>query len=389
VDNTNFLEILEIYILKKFTIDEIISLNDFYFKTEDIFQALDYEKEEFLYNLFIIFSKYGNVKICSEIMMSLRKSPNNLEKCHSHLLRISNRQFSNEVLNDANIGLSLIEKIDNSKIVLSTIKQLDFTTLKYRNQDFDVETLDIIGLYDFYDKIKKTRSDLKNLTYSKNYSLHNIVKFFDFYDKNQVENKQVNSIEVCAKELIQNNILDFIDNFNGNSASFALKKIVNSSKKSSVTNEGLLKFLSDLDIKVNPQVFVKNPLYKYKVYKGILRLGKIKVEEILRLEGVASDKLNIDDENIWEILFVSGMIFKNCLNSHFEHIIQLIKTTTFQTPITNIINSTINKILKKTATFTFSQFLFLNSCFSENKLEFTQELLNLFSSEALEFIFSK
>jgi len=389
VDNTNFLEILEIYILKKFTIDEVISLNDFFFKSEDIFQALEYKKEEFLYNLFLIFSKYGNVKICSEIMMSLKKSGNFLEKCHSHLLRISNRQFSKEVLNDANIGLSLIEKIDNSKIILGNINQLDFTTVKYRNQDFDVETLDIIGLYDFYEKIKKTRSDLKNLTYSKNYSLNNIVKFFEFYDKNQVENNQINPTEVFGQEIIQKNLLDFVDNFNGNSASFAIKKAVNTSKKSSVTNEGLLKFLSDLDIKVNPQIFVKNPFYKYKVYKGLLCFGKIKVREIMKLEGISSETLKIDDENIVEILFVLCMIFKNVSSNQFDDLIQLIKTTPLHTPLPNIINSTITRILKKTSTFTFSQFLFINSCFSENKLQFTKEFLDLYTTEELEFLFSK
>ncbi len=389
MDNTNFLEILEIYILKKFTIDEVISLNDFFFKSEDIFQALEYKKEEFLYNLFLIFSKYGNVKICSEIMISLKKSGNFLEKCHSHLLRISNRQFSKEVLNDSNIGLSLIEKIDNSKIILGNINQLDFTTVKYRNQDFDVETLDIIGLYDFYEKIKKTRSDLKNLTYSKNYSLNNIVKFFEFYDKNQVENNQINPTEVFGQEIIQKNLLDFVDNFNGNSASFAIKKAVNTSKKSSVTNEGLLKFLSDLDIKVNPQIFVKNPFYKYKVYKGLLCFGKIKVREIMKLEGISSETLKIDDENIVEILFVLCMIFKNVSSNQFDDLIQLIKTTPLHTPLPNIINSTITRILKKTSTFTFSQFLFINSCFSENKLQFTKEFLDLYTTEELEFLFSK
>ncbi len=321
--------------------------------------------------------------------MSLKKSANLLEKCHSHLLRITNRQFSNEVLNDSNIGLSLIEKIDNSKIVLGTINQLDFTTVKYRNQDFDVETLDIIGLYDFYEKIKKNRSDLKNLTYSKNYSLNNIVKFFEFYDKNQVENNQINSTELSCKETIQKNLLDFVDNFNGNSASFVMKKVVKTSKKSSVTNEGLLKFLSDLDIKVNPQIFVKNPFYKYKVYKGLLGLGKIKVEEILKFEGIFSEKLKIEEDNIVEILFVLSMIFKKVFKNQFDDLIQLIKTTSLHTPITNIINSTITIILKKTATFTFSQFLFMNSCFFEHKLQFTKDLLDLYPSDQLEYLFSK
>ena len=47
---TLFNEIIEIYILKKFTIDEIISINDFLTKCNDLFEALSYNNEEFLFN---------------------------------------------------------------------------------------------------------------------------------------------------------------------------------------------------------------------------------------------------------------------------------------------------------------------------------------------------
>ena len=294
VDNTNFLEIIEIYILKKFTIDEIISINDFLTKCNDLFEALSYNNEEFLFNLFLVFSKYGNVKICSEIIMKLRNSVIFLEKCHSHIMKVSNKNFANELLSNTSISLSLIEKLDNTKMIINNINLIDFTNFKYKSQDFEIENLDVIALYDFHEKVKKTKEDLKSVIYQKCFSLPNIVKYFEFFDKNNVtNNKCEDPIMIDSKEIIRKGLFDFVHNFNENSASFTSKLLSSRTNKSSSVNEGLNKFLSEAKIKIDFQVLMKNPLYKYKIYKNLLTSNRIDVSMILNLEGINLENIRI------------------------------------------------------------------------------------------------
>ena len=390
VDNTNFLEIIEIYILKKFTIDEIISINDFLTKCNDLFEALSYNNEEFLFNLFLVFSKYGNVKICSEIIMKLRNSVIFLEKCHSHIMKVSNKNFANELLSNTSISLSLIEKLDNTKMIINNINLIDFTNFKYKSQDFEIENLDVIALYDFHEKVKKTKEDLKSVIYQKCFSLPNIVKYFEFFDKNNVtNNKCEDPIMIDSKEIIRKGLFDFVHNFNENSASFTSKLLSSRTNKSSSVNEGLNKFLSEAKIKIDFQVLMKNPLYKYKIYKNLLTSNRIDVSMILNLEGINLENIIVDDEKFVDVLILFSLIFTVKSLDKFEKLIIILKDKLkiIQNP-NSIIDILIGNLLKKTQSFTFQHYSLINLLFP-TYLKYTDELLKLNSCSDLDFLFSK
>ncbi len=63
----NINDILEIFILKKFNIDNITDLDEFVERTEDIFNVLDISKTDYLYMLFLFFFKYQKEKIFIEL----------------------------------------------------------------------------------------------------------------------------------------------------------------------------------------------------------------------------------------------------------------------------------------------------------------------------------
>jgi hypothetical protein len=170
--NTN--DILEIFILKKFNIDNITNLDDFIERTEDIFNAFDILKIDYLYSLFLFFFKYQKEKIYLELLINFGE--NNYKYFETCLAKMKkNRNFNLRIFLNENIQLKLkvLEKTDNYEYLDDAIGATDITLSQ--KIKFNKDNEDVFCLYDM---------KIDNRTYTEEFVGNNVKsKILSFISK--------------------------------------------------------------------------------------------------------------------------------------------------------------------------------------------------------------
>jgi hypothetical protein len=156
----NFIDILEIFILKKFNIDQIIDLNDFLHKTEDIFEALGVERNEYLSLLFQFFFKYQKERLYTEILEYFVENDFKLfEEC------ISKKNFDKKAyfVKYPKLKLRLLESTNRYEYLEEIIKSESSDIFKTTTVKFNTENEDLVCLLDLGDKIQNYPKDFEKI----------------------------------------------------------------------------------------------------------------------------------------------------------------------------------------------------------------------------------
>lgn len=281
--NLNLNTILEIFLVSKFNIDQIEDIETLICRTNDIYQALAFEKIEYLYNLFLIFFKYQKDKLYLEILNIFVKSKSKLgfsyfEKCLSQIKK-SKIDVTN-ILNEKNLRLKVLEYTENFNIFNDGefIEKINFNKDKI-SVKFNLENEDIFTMINIDEKTNcskiyiETKSDQKRST-------------------------------ITAREFL----LKYVEKLNSHFSEENINIPQLNNKKLKYSINPKLKILLEkikFDYKGKEFKFNTNIDFKCAVYKNLIRLGEINsIEEIIELENFSkiSSSNKISDDDLIKIL---------------------------------------------------------------------------------------
>jgi hypothetical protein len=278
--NLNLNTILEIFLVSKFNIDQVEDLETLINRTNDIYEALAFDKIEYLYNLFLIFFKYKKDKLYQEILNIFVKSNSQLgfsyfEKCMSQIKK--SKMDVKNILNENNLRLKILENTENFNIFneCEFMENINFKKDKI-SVKFNLENEDLFTLINIDEKTKyckiysQSQGELEKTTIS---AKDNFLKYVEKLNS-QISQETKDSPQIRKKNL---------------------KYSINPKLKALLDN---IKF----DYKGKEFKFNTKIDFKCAVYKILIRLGEINsIEEILDLENFSkissSNKFSDDDLN--------------------------------------------------------------------------------------------
>lgn len=319
-ENLNVNAIIEIFIVKKFNLDMIKDINDFYSKTTDIREALGLSWDEYLIELSSIFLKYKMHDMYANILnVFFDKNYITFEKC---LLNMKKEK-----------SLDLMNFIFEKKFELKIIENSQNITLINQINDY-LSNKNKIGKNIIDEKLSKNeyiedkKSKLRLDTLSPDSELDKS-EFFLYLEYSNTKNK------IIKKNLLENNFnfkKDFIpekeyfriydnekefkDNFKQFmdvlSINFDLEKFYHSRHlKSQVDTHShsyslhpkLIELLDKINFNFRGQEFKLNTniSLKAKLYKKILSKNFSAVENILQWENFTFDLKNVKNLKFLEI----------------------------------------------------------------------------------------
>ncbi len=310
-ENLNVNAIIEIFIVKKFNIDLINDINDFYSKTTDIREAIGLNWDDFLIELSYIFYKYKMNNMYANILMVFyEKNYNTFEKCLLNMKKdktfdlikfIFEKKFElkilessqnvilinqiNEYLSNKNkIGLSVFnEKNINNKTKIYSISNIN----KSKCGDFDKSEF---FLYLDYNKNKDENNKNNYQKLKNNYCFK---KGFNpeeeylilFKDRNNIKD----NFHIFLNYLNEN--LD-IEKFNN---SRHLKGEIEDRNNTYSFHPKLIELLNNINYNFRGKEFKLNTNInmKSKLYTMILSRNYCAVENILQWENFSFDLKNL------------------------------------------------------------------------------------------------
>lgn len=328
-ENLNVNTIIEVFIVKKFNIDLINEINDFYSKTTDIREALGLSWDEYLIELSAIFLKYKMHNMYANILnVFLEKNYSLFEKCLLNLKKDKNfdlikfifeQKFELKIFENSQ-NMSLINNINEnmnakSKMSLNLIEEdllLSESAENKIKKGFDSNGNNkikmISGDFDkseFFSFFKYTGNNEINSNNKKedeesgedSYSV--IKEHFNFKKDFSPEREYLQKFKQ-DKEFNQN-FLQLLDSLNSNfdlenfNNSRHLKGEVENTNNSYSLHPKLIELLDNINYKYRGQEFKLNTniSMKAKLYRKILSRNFCAVENILQWENFSFDLRNL------------------------------------------------------------------------------------------------
>jgi hypothetical protein len=152
----NLIDILEIFILKKFNIDQIIDVNDFMGKTDDIFEAFGVDKNEYLSLLFQFFFKYQKECLYTEILEYFAENNYKaFEECIARCKKNTNFNLKIFFVKNPKLKLKLLECTERYEYLEEIIEGDGKDVFKPGDKvKFNAVNEDIVCLFDLAEKIQ-------------------------------------------------------------------------------------------------------------------------------------------------------------------------------------------------------------------------------------------
>lgn len=315
-ENLNVNTIIEVFIVKKFNLDLINDINDFYSKTTDIREALGLSWDEYLIELAGIFFKYKMNNMYANILnVFLEKNYNTFEKCLLHLKKDKNFDLIKFVF-EKKFELKIIENSQNLSLINQIIENLNI------KKKLNISNLDDLLLSDSVEnqsnknythinnKAKIQSSDFDKseffafLDYSKDKKKESfaelvIKEHYNFKKDSCIESEYLAKFK--EENNIKDNFIQLLDLLNNN---FDLEKFNNSRNlKGQVENTNnsyslhpkLIELLDKINYNYRGKEFKlnTNTTMKGKLYKKILLKNFCAVENILQWENFSFDLKNL------------------------------------------------------------------------------------------------
>jgi hypothetical protein len=195
----SLLEILEIFILKKFNIDQIINLEDFINKTDDIFENFDIEKNDYIFLLFQFFMKYKKEKLTTEIIEYFVENDYKLfEDCIDKMKKASGLSLKSYFNDHPKLKLKLLESTDRYQYLEEIIDINNNEVFGKNNKaKFNTENEDFICLLDLREKIPEAKA-LENI--------QNADKLFEnLSQEKNIKNKLISLVTSIKSKTSSNN----------------------------------------------------------------------------------------------------------------------------------------------------------------------------------------
>jgi hypothetical protein len=321
-ENLNVNTIIEVFIVKKFNIDLINDIMDFYSKTTDIREALGLSWDDYLIELSAIFFKYKMHNMYANILnVFLEKNYSTFEKCLLNLKKDKNFDLFKFIF-EKKFELKILENSQN----ISLINQIN-ENMNIKNKT-NTKFIDDLLLSDIsQNKINKDFNNDKGKLTSNDFDKS---QFFSFLEFNK--NKKNGSFKVSSlkehynfkkdfspeKEYIEkfkeersfkDNFLQLLDMLND---SFDLEKFNNSrnlkgqvenTNNSYSLNPKLIELLDNINYNFRGKEFKLNTniIMKARLYKKILSKNFCAVENILQWENFSFDLKNLKNLQFLEI----------------------------------------------------------------------------------------
>ncbi len=336
--------ILEIFILKKFNIDMINNIEDFYSKTSDIREALDLSCDEYLTELSALFFKYKMHNMYANILnVFLEKNYSTFEKCLLNLKKdkifdlskfIFEKKYELKILENSQ-NISLINQINEymntkNKMSLNLIEEdlllSSENELNKLKNDFDCKSINLNSKNKTSDFDKSEFFSLLNYnkieSFEKNSSFFMIKEHYNFKKDFSPEREYLEKFK--QEKAFNDNFLQLLILLN---EKFDLEKFNNSRNlKGEIENTNnsyslhpkLTELLDKINYNYRGQEFKLNTniSMKAKLYWKILSKNLCAVENILQWEN-----FSFDLKNLKNLLFLESRnlnIDKNNSNKEFS-----------------------------------------------------------------------
>lgn len=408
-ENLNPSTIIEIFILKKYNIELITDITDFFNKTTDIREAFGLNTDEYLIELSGIFQKYKMLKMCGEILnVFYEKNYNTFERCllsmkkdkSFNLLDFINQNgnnFTQKILeNSTNVNLIInINEYLGQKNNLTEENFLEFCQ-KAKNQKNSEK------------KIKNLKENIQPekpeffsyITYSEEYKNSNLNNSFNLKNEFNFQKEFIKEFnpENSFKENFESAIKLISQNFDEE------KKTSNEISAQSDTNENntyslhpkLMNLLTTIGYEFRGKEFKINTNLKLKskLYRNLLEKKFCIIENILQWENFSYDLSNVKNFKfleedftqceIKEIKEENFLIIKNEDQKFFEIFNLLSLLYENDEKFVMILSNITEKILKK-----IEENYFLKGKKSEDFFDFLEKIkknLELFFVDCVYYV---
>ena len=350
-------EILEIFLIKVFNIDDIKSISDFIQKrpSQDIQKALRLTDNKYLYNLFLFFIKYKVNYLSNEILnIFIEKNEKKyfnkcIDKLYNDIFQKDEQKFKEFIKNNS-LKLFLIEN-NNSSFINILNEQIDFSKTPKVNFILDKENNDLLSIYSLIDNQKEKYKDNK---------YQDLINTFDEFNNLNKEEKTLSKLFEIYDEGV---IINEDDGINYNySLHPKLIKLL--------TEKNLIDLIQNIKINYNSKI---------DIYKFCLK-GKIcSLNNILEYENINLKK-NINENDIEEILRLLFNIYEDYTYNDIDSIMNN-KLNNIQYDKNQTINSLIQYNLNHKVYLSFNNLLFLSNHLGYNLPNNEQErkILSLLS----------
>jgi len=262
-ENLNVNAIIEIFIVKKFNIDLINDINDFYSKTTDIREAIGLNWDDFLIELSYIFYKYKmNNMYANILMVQINEYLSNKNKIGLSVFNEKNINNKTKIYSISNINKSKCGDFDKSEFFL----YLDYNKNKDENNKNN------------YQKLKNNYCFKKGFNPEEEYLIL-------FKDRNNIKD----NFHIFLNYLNEN--LD-IEKFNN---SRHLKGEIEDRNNTYSFHPKLIELLNNINYNFRGKEFKLNTNInmKSKLYTMILSRNYCAVENILQWENFSFDLKNL------------------------------------------------------------------------------------------------
>jgi hypothetical protein len=265
----NLNDLLEIFILKKFNIDQIIDLGDFIHKTEDIYEAFGIEKNEYFELLFQFFLKYQKERLYTEILEYFGENDyKRFEEC----IKKKNFNLKTFFAKNPKLKLKLLESTERYDYLEEVMEDEIFK--KNPKIKFNIENEDAICLLDLEEKIQNLPKKFENV--------------------NQGVINEINQLEG-----FKNKLFKFVETLSQN--------ITDEPKRSTFKyslHPKLVKLLKDINFKHSGKEFEFNTklAVKFKLYKYFIGNNLASLNDILEWENLTKFESYQDAFNIHKLL---------------------------------------------------------------------------------------
>lgn len=292
-------EILEIFLIKVFNIDEIKSVSDFIQKrpSQDIQNSLRLTNNEYLYNLFLFFVKYQRNNLSNEILNTFieKKDLKHFNKCidklYNDIFQKNNQKFK-DFVNNNKLKLYLLE--NNNSIYLNILNDpIDFSKEQKILFYLDKEDNDLLSIYSVLNNKKEKYKEDK---------YKDLINTLDEFNKLEKKDKTLNKLF----EIYDNGINVIEDD--GINYNYSLHpKLINL-----LTKNNLINLISNIQINYNSKI----DIYKFCLKGNICGLSDIMEYENINL------KKNINENDIEEILRFFFNIYDDLTYNEIDMIIK-------------------------------------------------------------------
>jgi hypothetical protein len=292
-------EILEIFLIKVFNIDEIKSVSDFIQKrpSQDIQNSLRLTNSEYLYNLFLFFVKYQRNNLSNEILNTfiekndLKHFNKCIDKLYNDIFQKNNQKFK-DFVNNNKLKLYLLE--NNNSIYLNILNDpIDFSKEQKILFYLDKEDNDLLSIYSLLNNKKEKYKEDK---------YKDLINTLDEFNKLEKKDKTLYKLF----EIYDNGINIIEDD--GINYNYSLHpKLINL-----LTKNNLINLISNIQINYNSKI----DIYKFCLKGNICSLSDIMEYENINL------KKNINENDIEEILRFFFNIYDDLTYNEIDMIIK-------------------------------------------------------------------